>query len=318
MDDLADVRLANCLSLFEILVTHGTDDIAFLRQRYLERGLHFDASVEFLATLGLFSVSDNAIHLSEDLRSELLLSFSEHRAEREIISLILHRLLRSGNRFAEIVGDFLGRFQLRENDYRFKPQFEENLALAGVRNFLIELEVIEYDTANSEFVLIDPSVSVSLMIHPRRRVGRKEHEQILEKRQEIGRLAELEVLRYEQNRLRDFPDFALLIEHTAESDVAAGFDIKSFEADLDEEGNPISRFIEVKAVSPIDFQFHWSRNEIDFAWNCGPRYYLYLLPVLSFRTFDTDGLRIIADPAHCLFDSPLWSHLEDAYSFILA
>jgi len=102
---------------------------------------------------------------------------------------------------------------------------------------------------------------------------------IQQKKEEIGRAAELRIIEYERERLCQLPDLAKNIVHTADRDVTAGYDIKSFETRSNEDGNSISRFIEVKAVSLLDYRFYWTRNEIEKSKYYQDKYFLYLLPI---------------------------------------
>ena len=89
----------------------------------------------------------------------------------------------------------------------------------------------------------------------------EEFRQIEKEKTDIGYRAELKIIEYEKDRLSEFPDLVLQIEHVAQKDVMAGYDILSF--DHYDKDIPNPRFIEVKAVSPWDYRFYWTRNEIE-------------------------------------------------------
>ena len=59
----------------------------------------------------------------------------------------------------------------------------------------------------------------------------------------------------------------------------AGYDIKSFDLQAAQNGDKISIFIEVKAVSQLNYKFYWTRNEIEKASLYSKNYYLYLFPI---------------------------------------
>ena len=74
------------------------------------------------------------------------------------------------------------------------------------------------------------------------------------------------------------------------------------------------RLIEVKAVSPIDFRFYWSRNEIETARIHGQNYFLYLVPV-SKNGFDMQKLKIIQNPFKKVYlDCESWIRQEELVS----
>ena len=98
----------------------------------------------------------------------------------------------------------------------------------------------------------------------------------------------------ERQRLSLFPHLIERIEHMADWDIAAGYDVKSFEATQQED--PIPRLIEVKAVSPWNYRFNWTKNEIEISKLHQQTYYLYLVPVLGMQIFDFEGLRVIRNP----------------------
>jgi hypothetical protein len=80
-------------------------------------------------------------------------------------------------------------------------------------------------------------------------------------------------------------------------------------------GGFFDRLIEVKAVSPIDFKFYWSRNEIETARVHGPNYFLYLVPVFK-NGFDMQKLKIIQNPFKRVYlDNKLWLRQEELVSF---
>jgi hypothetical protein len=73
--------------------------------------------------------------------------------------------------------------------------------------------------------------------------------------------------------------------------------------------------IEVKAVSPTDFRFYWSRNEIETARIHGPNYFLYLVPA-SKNGFDMLKVRIIPNPFKRVYlDGKSWLRQEELVSF---
>ena len=127
--------------------------------------------------------------------------------------------------------------------------------------------------------------------------------------------AELEILEYEKNRLSTYPELLAGFEHISQSDVNAGYDIKSFDLEPGVKGFAKPRYIEVKAVSKLNFKFIWTRNEIDKSKVSGNQYYLYLLPVISDKKFDIAGLKIINNPYEKVFKNKnYWEKREEQYS----
>jgi hypothetical protein len=103
------------------------------------------------------------------------------------------------------------------------------------------------------------------------------------------------------------------IKHVASENVGAGYDILSF-TKMANRGGFSDRLIEVKAVSPIDFRFYWSRNEIETARIHGQNYFLYLVPV-SKNGFDMQKLKIIQNPFKKVYlDCESWLRQEELVS----
>jgi hypothetical protein len=104
------------------------------------------------------------------------------------------------------------------------------------------------------------------------------------------------------------------INHVAAENVGAGYDILSFTESANAAGHS-DRFIEVKAVSPIDFKFYWSRNEIETARVYGPNYFLYLVPVFK-GGFDLQKLKIIQNPFKRVYSAKKsWLRQEEVIAF---
>ena len=298
------VRLTNCLALLRVMAESGRTDVTWVRRLYDEVGQHFEETCVFLSTLRLIDVRGNYIIP----RSEM--------GRRVDHSVFLNRLLRDNHEFGRSARDFLGCFKLKEGSHQYKPSLEATLRTAGIRNLLIELEVVEPGDVDGEYTLIDERVIEWLGERGRRPTSRRRYEEQLANKRKLGAMAEMEILRFEQERLADAPRLASLIEYTAEEDVHAGYDIRSFDLGCGEDGGPVVRLIEVKAVSGDDFGFHWSSNEIECARHWMDRYYLYLLPSTGPTGFDATRLMMIRNPIR-LFDEPSWQRSIDSYSFHL-
>ena len=112
----------------------------------------------------------------------------------------------------------------------------------------------------------------------------------------------MSVLALEQERLSRFPELSSMVEHVAIRDVRAGYDILSFEIPVIT-GSPVPRYIEVKAVSQWDIEFYWTSNEIKTSCEQKEKYWLYLLPVGSGRTFLIKNILMICNPYVTVFEA---------------
>lgn len=92
-------------------------------------------------------------------------------------------------------------------------------------------------------------------------------------REEIGSLGEEWVVNYEIQKLKQngFIDLAEKVERTSRKDVAAGYDVLSFNFDGSE------KYIEVKTSALSTNRFHISSNEVEVAKRLSDSFWLYLV-----------------------------------------
>jgi hypothetical protein len=109
-------------------------------------------------------------------------------------------------------------------------------------------------------------------------------------RKALGDAAEIMVLAYERARVGT--DLANRVNHVATTNPAAGYDISSVTRAPQ---NLEPRYIEVKAVSAVTFEFFWTENEVNVARLLGSYYFLYLVPVITDGQFLMEQLRIVRD-----------------------
>jgi hypothetical protein len=148
----------------------------------------------------------------------------------------------------------------------------------------------------------------------RSRVTEDEFRKILEDRARFGHAAEVTVVEYERERLRQIGGDAeaLLVTRVSEIDVGLGYDIESFH-ELSKTLRP-DRFIEVKASTVEHLRFFWSRNEYETAKRLAEDYFIYYLGKFD-PTVGLDSLRVrmIQDPARVLPELPNVNILAEAY-----
>lgn len=95
---------------------------------------------------------------------------------------------------------------------------------------------------------------------------------------QIGKCGEDSVLEFERKRLTDLgrPDLAKRIEHVSSSNDSAGYDIKSFDIDIDNMSSIKDKYIEVKTTTTNNQDgFYISANELEFAKQNKDNYYIY-------------------------------------------
>lgn len=302
----------------EIVNESSLSQKEFIEKTYLRNATHFDETVNFLQELGLIETKENQVVLKPRYK-ELLNELKESQLPKQIAQkFIVNCLLNERSSFSEYLNEFLYRFRLANGQYEFRPSFSERLKYSGLRNFLIDLEFLYFDSTQLKYVVTDEYFSAFAELRKSHEVSPDEFLKIRQRKEEIGRAAELQILEYEKERLWEFPDLVEKIEHTAVKDVTVGYDIKSFEDKLNENSEHVSRFIEVKAVSVSDYGFNWTRNEIEKARLYRENYYIYLLPVVGKNRFNLKGLRIIGDPYSNVYkDDSKWSRTCELLAFSL-
>lgn len=120
----------------------------------------------------------------------------------------------------------------------------------------------------------------------------------IESNEIAGELAESFVLKYEKKRLGNSK--SELVKKISDIDVAAGFDIVSFDSAQSERPN---RFIEVKAISKDGF--FWSSNEYEVAKLRGERYHIYLVDLQRIEEPNYVP-EIVTNPAMTIMQSDDW------------
>ncbi|MEX1002263.1 MAG: DUF3883 domain-containing protein [Crocinitomicaceae bacterium] len=172
------------------------------------------------------------------------------------------------------------KFGHTQNQYYVKSYLIK-FDLFSIRNLLISLKFLEQDQTVPDHLLINSNFTeffhktVVYEFHEKPETRKVPIEQLrkgLEQKDEAGKQGELFVLQYEQNRLKNHPQFNK-IERIAETYTNAGYDIQSFN-DLDSFIH--DRYIEVKSYRN-EIAFFWSKNEVEKAKQLKTKYYLYLV-----------------------------------------
>ena len=233
--------------------------------------------------------------------------------------LFLDKLVRRDSCFSDYVNEYFSKFLLLNGKHGFKPNVSQRLKFSGLRNFLMELGFVYFDRDKKTYFISDNSFYYFSKLRNSIKLSQEEYLKTLGDNEVVGEAAEFRILQFEKDRLSQYPLLINKIEHVAVIDVGAGYDIKSFSIEKKANSNPIPRYIEVKAVSPWDYKFYWTRNELEKARNLKNNYYLYLLPVISKNEFNIEGLEIISAPYTNVYENKdKWNGREESFSFSLA
>jgi len=315
MLDFDRIRVKQLSTFSNIIVETDLLNTEFVKDLFSKQSQNYIETVSFIQGLNLISVHNGNIILSNKYAHFLKkLSLSQNR-EYLIRSFFAGLLTQQSNIFAHSVEEFLSKFKLNHNHYEYQPSTSDNLKFSGIRNLFIDLDIIYYEQQDAKYVTTDYYLA---LCKNKTYLSADMQRLINEKKELLGRAAELEIIEYEKKRLSNYPGLAAEIKHVALEKVDAGYDIKSFEEKLDSQDNAIYRFIEVKAVSVWDYHFYWTRNEMDKAQQYQEAYWLYLLPVVSKGKFDMAMLKTISNPFNnvCM-NGEQWEKQEEVVSFTL-
>lgn len=258
--------------------------------------------IVFCSTFGWIQFEEDKLSASSDI-----LPFISNRQKMNdyLMSSIVKQLFET-----KLLDSSMFSYDAVQCCYAFKNE-RFPLSLSCVRNVLISQGFIYpiRDNQGTRFY-IDTHYDTLVAKHCReshRQVSLEQLKKQLEKNEQAGEKAELFVLSFEKKRIGG--PLSDRIKRVSEIDVAAGYDIASFNSG--ESDNP-DRFIEVKALSKEGF--YWSKNEYDIAKLLGDKYYLYLIELE--KTNNPDYIpEMISNPAKCIMTSENW--IVEAQSYIV-
>lgn len=284
----------------------------FIKNRFQSDAQNYKETLDFLRGLKLVKVKDDIIILTDEF-TKIIKEYNQN--ESIINNFLLKKLINSKNIFSREIFTYLSNFKTYNDSFEYTPTIERRLKESGIRNLFIELGLTWYDRQNKKYEITDNYILDFINYIENRKMTLEELQFILKKQEDLGKAAELEIIKYEKNRLKKKPQLLKYIEHTSKCNILAGYDIKSCELEKNDFQTPELRFIEVKAVSILNYRFNWSRNEIDKSKLYGMQYYLYLLPMIKGKRFDIKKLKIIRDPYKNIFKNKnKWTRQEEKYS----
>jgi len=283
-----NIKLAQLYCLCKIIAESGLRNEDYIRSKYLDSALHFNETLTILGQLNIVNIS--AEGLKFDKSFDFINSFEDFK------KILLEKLFQAKGEVSNQLTDFLLNFKIESNDIIFNASLTDKIKYSDTRNILLELEFISVKTDNDSYVISNKYNDIFLKKINHGKISPEVFKKNQCAQDELGLLAERAIIDFEMKRLTNISIKPEDIEHTSQKNVHAGYDIKSFENYLDDNSLNVTRYIEVKAVSPSDFNFYWSRNEIEKSKIFGERYYLYLIPVKTQNMFDFANLLIINNP----------------------
>jgi hypothetical protein len=303
------IKLSQLHTLCNTLADAEVRDVSNIKRKYLESALSFDETLSLLKDLKIVRTSGDELILSKTFSLPL---DSIEEFKKIFIPVFFH----SSGDISDELRIFLSNFQAENNKIFFKATELQKIKYSGIRNLLLELEFILIGCDNTTYFISPDFSDLFLKQFCRRKLSPESLKKKQTENELIGLIAEKAVIEYELKRLSVISVLPNEIEHTSQKNVLAGYDIKSFEDYLGSNSKRIERFIEVKAVQVDDYKFYWSRTEMEISKVFGEMYYLYLLPVVSNKTFDFEKMIIKRNPYKSVYSNELeWKKEEESIYF---
>ena len=305
------ISLKQIIIFSEIISTTSLLEKEFIQKRYLKAASNFTETADFLQKIGLIAIKKDKFILNPKYKSLLKIKKTFPLHDFFVNKLIIEKTI-----YSDYINEYLSQFSSVNEKYECKPPIAQRLKYSGLRNFLMDLEFLTFDFTKKKYFISEKYSNVFSRYKKTIKLSQNDFLKNLQNKEELGRAAELQTIQFEKERLSHFPLLSKKIEHTAITDVMAGYDIKSFDLQAAQNGDKISIFIEVKAVSQLNYKFYWTRNEIEKASLYSKNYYLYLFPINDKGLFDLTALRIIKDPyANIYKNNTEWLRTEELLSF---
>ena len=284
----------NVKLLIDIFQNIKLNQTNFVQTIYLESASHFFETAQFLDALKITSLKQEKIQQGPNYLQVLA---ELEKGKDRFLAHLINLILESKSLYAKELKEFITRFKPSSNGELVLQRSMQDEYLYAVRNFLIEAGAVDLSHYTGTYTLgrcleeIYPKVRYCVGMSP------AEFENTQLGQTKLGLLAEKKVVTYEKSQVDDM--FKHHVIHVAKFNVAAGFDVHSVRS----KRGKISqwRYIEVKAVSPIDWRFYWTKNERQVAELYKESYFIYLVPVEG-KTVSIDQLVIIPDPINNLLN----------------
>jgi hypothetical protein len=290
------LRLKNICHLVSVLSQTNPEMRSLIRDRYEYQGTHYDETFAFLKSISGIKETNAVIQVHTVFKD-----LAENIDEKEIAGKTLQLLQEKKSPHRDQLFQYILKFGLNDGVLTYQPGDVDRSEFSDVRNFLIEAGVVEYQSIADRYLIVPNHIHLYAFAQESTKVVTPN---VLKRRladtDEIGREAELAMMKYEKNRVGK--PFEHHVAHVALKNEAAGYDIKSVSVLPGDQLEP--RYIEVKAVPLDTYRFFWTGNERRVAELLKAHYFLYLLPVNRDKIFSLNNLKIIQDPISGILDSP--------------
>ena len=274
------------LVLLSILADARYTKADHVERLYRERAQNFEVTFAFLSTVVGMSIGD---------ADTIEFNLPPLSNEDETRSWILDSLFKSQNVYRSDIYSYLQFFCIDEGEPRRYPKVSTRHYQSDIRNFLIELGILEYNSEGDYYNITPRHIGLYSEANDvgRRVLSPTSRASVQAEKESLGAAAEELVLQYERQRVGQ--EHQTKVRRISIVNDAAGYDIRS--VSVQNSGVHTHRYIEVKAVPRISNRFYWTQNEISTSRRLGEWYYLYLLPVGRDGQPIIDELIIVQNPA---------------------
>ena len=289
-DIFENINYQNLEKLYEL--TKEGRNISDIKINYSRDHTYVRENLNFLFENGIFEAQGDKIIILKD----------EEKIFKEIL---INKIFQKNNIYFVLLKQYLQNFTLdKDNKFKFKPDKNFNYQTSDMRNFLISLGIIK--NVNDEYIILNNEI-LNKIKKQKKSPSRLREE--LKSKEQLG--LDAEKLVYENEVLKvEKLSSNLEVHHIALEDVSAGYDIQSYDDNLEK------IYIEVKAVNKTNYQFHLSPNEYNISKIYNHNYYIYLLPVdlSNPRKFDYDKILKINNIKNNIIDnSQIWKVENDGF-----
>ena len=294
------LQLKNICHLVSVLGQTNLEMRSLIRDRYEYQGTHYDETFAFLKSISGIKETGAGIQVNTVFKD-----LAKNIDEKEIAIKILLLIQEKKSPHRDQLFQYILKFGLNDGVLAYQPGDLDRSEFSDVRNFLIEAGVVEYQSAFDRYMINSDHIHLfALAQESTKAVTPNALKRRLADKNEIGRKAELEILKHEKSRVgKQYEDH---VAHVALKNQAAGYDIKSVSLLPDDKIE--SRYIEVKAVPLDTYRFYWTSNERMVAELLKGHYFLYLLPVNRDKIFSLEKLMMVQDPIAGILDLPdIWN-----------
>ncbi|MBC8489122.1 MAG: DUF3883 domain-containing protein [Bacteroidetes bacterium] len=295
----------------KLLNTYDTRDFLSFKNLFSMESKSFDVTFHFLEDICIITLKNNKITLKDSFNNGLDLLQGEYSYNIPIKQYLLESIINAKkSNIKSLIFNLLDEFKVRDSELFKKKIVALPIYKKKIITLLIDLNFLTLK--NNEYIVVKNYPEIIKYITQRTGISQEQLLNILKEKDNVGKLAEETIFKYEQERLLNFGYAGLDIKIVGRKNVNYGYDIKSYDIKLNE---LIDIYIEVKAVSKKDFKFYWSKNEKEVAKQLKEQYYLYLLPFISRGKFEIDSLEVIKDPYNYFNKNETWEKTVELESF---